>query len=71
MTQEDIDFIIDSIEAAIDWAEYADPYFQAKHGLELDKNNVRKSIELLNVIKIEMLESEKLKTCEGCNGIRS
>jgi hypothetical protein len=61
MTCEDIDFIIDSIETAIEWAEYADPYFQVKHGLESDKNNVRKSIELLNVIKIEMLGSAKLE----------
>lgn len=61
MTSKDIDFIIDTIETAIEWAEYADPYFQAKHGLESDKNNVRKSIELLNVLKLE-----QPKTCDGC-----
>jgi hypothetical protein len=64
MTCEDIDFIIDSIETAIEWAEYADLYFQVKHGLESDKNNVRKSIELLNVIKIEMLESARNREVE-------
>lgn len=51
MTQKDIDFIIDTLETAIEWAEYADDYFKKKHGLEKDKENVSKSIELLKELK--------------------
>lgn len=59
MTHEEIDFVIDTLETSIEWAEYADEYFQKKHGLAQDKENVLKSIELLKALKAP-------KTCETC-----
>lgn len=59
MTHEEIDFVIDTLETAIEWAEYADEYFQKKHGLAQDKENVLKSIEILKALKTP-------KTCENC-----
>jgi hypothetical protein len=56
ITKEKIDFIIKTIETAIEWAEYADPYFQKKHGLNRDKEDVRKSIEILQDLKFELLK---------------
>lgn len=60
MTHEEIEFVIDTLETAIEWAEYADEYFQKKHGLAQDKENVSKSIELLKKLK-------EPKTCNSCN----
>lgn len=59
MTHEEIDFVIDTLETSIEWAEYADDYFKKKHGLEQDKENVLKSIELLKALQIP-------KTCHSC-----
>lgn len=59
MTREEIGFVIDTLETAIEWAEYADDYFKKKHGLEQDKENASRSIELLKALKAP-------KTCDGC-----
>jgi hypothetical protein len=41
-------FIIETLEESIAWAEYADDYFKQKHNLDIDKENVRKCVEILN-----------------------
>lgn len=56
MTREEKDFIIDTLEYAIEWAEYASDYFQKKHDLKTDRYNVKKSIKLL----------KQNRTCENC-----
>ena len=47
MTKEEINFIIETLEDAISWADYADPYFQIKHNLLRDQRNVTNAIILL------------------------
>lgn len=58
MTPEQAKFIIETLETAIDWAEYATPYFQEKHNLAKGKEDVLKAIELLKELKS--------RTCDNC-----
>jgi len=51
MTKEEIEFIIETLEVAIEWSDYADDYFKEKHNLDKDKKDVKKSIALLRSIK--------------------
>lgn len=55
------EFIIDTLETVIEWADYADDYFKKKHGLDQDRENVNKSIEILKRqmfnVAIEQVES--------------
>ena len=57
MTKEEKDFIIEALGEAIGWAEYAGDYFQQKHDLNTDKDNVEKSIRLL----------KESRNCYNCN----
>lgn len=59
MTQKDANFIIETLRTAIEWAEYTDDYFKQKYGLEEDKENVLKSIEILQTL-------EEPKSCNSC-----
>jgi len=59
ISKSDKDFIIDTLECAIEWREYADDYFKKKHHLEKDKENVKKCIEIL------IREGNKCKVCNG------
>lgn len=72
--KDKIEFIIDTLETAIEWADYADDYFKKKHGLEQDRENVKKSIDMLHSLEQQntalqerIKDLEELKTCEGCN----
>ena len=47
----DIDFIIETLETAIEWAEYADDYFKEKHNLNKDKRMVDKAIKILKDLR--------------------
>ena len=47
MSNTDIQFIIDTLEAAIEWSSYTDEYFAKKHNLANDKENVVKAIRIL------------------------
>lgn len=58
MTREEIAFIIETLQEVIEWAEYAPQYFQDKHGLQQDKNNVDKAIY--------SLRNFESRTCENC-----
>ena len=58
MKKEEAEFIIETLETAIDWAEYATQYFQEKHNLAGDKEDVQKAIKL-----IRELEN---RTCDRC-----
>ena len=58
MKREDVDFIKETLVNAIDWAEYADDYFKEKYGLDQDKENVEKSIKLLDSFE-KQLEDAK------------
>lgn len=60
MKKEEAEFIIETLETAIDWAEYATPYFQEKHNLAKDKEDVQKAIKLLRAATLEN------KICENC-----
>ena len=51
MTRDEVEFIIETLEVAIDWSSYADDYFKEKHNLYKDKEDVKKSIEILRNIK--------------------
>lgn len=59
--QSKFEFIIDTLETVIEWADYADDYFKKKHGLDQDRENVNKSIEILKRqmfnVAIEQVES--------------
>jgi hypothetical protein len=61
-SKEQIEFIIEALEEAIGWAEYADDYFKEKHNLKRDQENVQKSISMLR----EALEvnTKDTKSCE-------
>jgi hypothetical protein len=58
LSRQEVSFIKDALTEAIGWAEYASDYFQQKHDLSTDKENVEKSIKIL-----DELES---RTCETC-----
>lgn len=58
MKEKEAEFIIETLETAIDWAECATPYFQEKHNLDGYKEDVQKAIKL-----IRELES---RTCDSC-----
>ena len=47
MKEKDAVFLIETLETAIEWAEYVTPYFQEKHNLAGDKEDVQKAIKLM------------------------
>ena len=47
MTEEEKQFIIETIEELIGWTEYTPDYFAEKHNLKSDIVDAKKSIELL------------------------
>ena len=58
MKKEEAEFIIETLETAIDWAEYATPYFQTKHNLDVYKEDVKKAIKLMRDFES--------RTCDSC-----
>lgn len=58
MKKEEAEFIVETLETAIEWAEYATLYFQMKHTLDVYKEDVQKAIKL-------MRDFESI-TCENC-----
>ena len=58
MKEKEAVFLIETLETAIDWAEYATPYFQEKHNLNRDKEDVKNAIKLIREIES--------RTCENC-----
>ena len=58
MTKEESEFIVETLEAAIDWAGYGTPYFQTKHNLDVYKEDVQKAIKLMRDFES--------RTCDGC-----
>ena len=65
MTQGEVKFITDTLESAIDWSQYASPYFQDKHSLSQDKEDVKRCISLL-----QEFESRKCTNCKHCDEIK-
>ena len=59
MTKQEIEFIIETLETSIEWSDYAGDYFKEKHNLKKDKEDVEKSIAILN---------KSLSKCSVCNG---
>lgn len=65
MTKEQIKFIADTLESAIDWSQYAPPYFQDKYSLNQDKEDVKRCISLL-----QEFESRKCTNCKHCDEMK-
>lgn len=53
MTIKDVQFIIETLQEAIGWAEYAPSYFQEKHNLDRDQEAVLTSIKLLESLDVQ------------------
>jgi len=58
ITDNQIDFIISSLEESISWSDYVDEYFANKHNLDVDKSNVRKSIDILEELKTFLINKD-------------
>jgi len=56
MSRDNIDFIIETLENAISWADYADAYFKDRHDFDKDQENVNKAIAILKEQK-ELLDA--------------
>jgi hypothetical protein len=56
---KDAEFIIEAMQEAIFWAEYAPDYYKEKHNLKQDQENVEKAIEILKA-------KCKPKSCSTC-----
>jgi hypothetical protein len=64
MTKEQIKFITDTLESAIEWSQYASPYFQEKYNLAKDKEDALKVIEMLS-----SAENQKCTNCKHCDEV--
>ena len=58
MNTEHTEFIIETLNEAVDWFGYVPEYFADKHDLDKDKENIKKSIKLL--------KDFEHRTCESC-----
>lgn len=56
MTREEQDFIIETLESMVGWAEYTPEYFKTKHRLDDDLIAVEKCVSILR----------EIRTCENC-----
>jgi len=54
-----VDLIIDVIETMEEWAEYASPYFQQKHNLAKDKENLKEAVATIRALQETNVRSQE------------